>query len=226
MKISIIIPTYNEESTIERLMETLEPLNERCEILFVDGGSTDGTLALLKDRYPVIQSPKGRAKQMNMGAEESSGDVLFFLHCDSEVPPTALEEIETVMKKYRAGCFGIAFHSKHFFMWTCRVISNHRIKDRKVMFGDQGIFIDRELFFKAGMFPNLPIMEDYQFSLTLKEMGVKLGIAKHRIYTSDRRFPKKTIPKLKVMWKMNRLRKMYRAGVPIDQISKMYRDVR
>ena len=226
MKISIIIPTYNEESTIERLMETLEPLNERCEILFVDGGSTDGTLALLKDRYPVIQSPKGRAKQMNMGAEESSGDVLFFLHCDSEVPPTALEEIETVMKKYRAGCFGIAFHSKHFFMWTCRVISNHRIKDRKVMFGDQGIFIDRELFFKAGMFPNLPIMEDYQFSLTLKEMGVKLGIAKHRIYTSDRRFPKKTIPKLKVMWKMNRLRKMYRDGVPIDRISKMYRDVR
>lgn len=226
MKISIIIPTYNEESTIERLMKTLEPLNERCEIMFVDGGSTDGTLALLKDRYPVIQSPKGRAKQMNKGAEESSGDVLFFLHCDSEVPTTALEEIETVMKKYRAGCFGIAFHSKHFFMWTCRVISNHRIKDRKVMFGDQGIFIDRELFFEAGMFPNLPIMEDYQFSLTLKEMGVKLGIAKHRIYTSDRRFPKKTLPKLKVMWKMNRLRKMYRDGVPIDRISKMYRDVR
>ena len=51
---------------------------------------------------------------MNKGAEESSGDVLFFLHCDSEVPPTALEEIETVMKKYRAGCFGIAFHSYNF----------------------------------------------------------------------------------------------------------------
>ena len=73
------------------------------------------------------------------------------------------------------------------------------------MFGDQGIFITRELFFEAGMFPNLPIMEDYQFSLTLKEMGVKLGITRHRIYTSDRRFPKKVIPQLKVMWKMNRL---------------------
>lgn len=109
MKISIIIPTYNEESTIERLMETLEPLNERCEILFVDGGSTDGTLALLKDRYPVIQSPKGRAKQMNMGAEESSGDVLFFLHCDSEVPPTALEEIETVMKNTGQGVLELHF---------------------------------------------------------------------------------------------------------------------
>lgn len=95
-----------------------------------------------------------------------------------------------------------------------------------MMFGDQGIFITRELFFKAGMFPALPIMEDYQFSLMLKEMGVKLGIARHRIYTSDRRFPKKVIPQLKVMWKMNRLRKMYRDGVPIETISKLYKDVR
>ena len=82
MKISIIIPTYNEESTIERLMKTLEPLNERCEILFVDGGSTDGTLALLKDRYPVIQSPKGRAKQMNKGAEAVE---MYFFSCTATV---------------------------------------------------------------------------------------------------------------------------------------------
>lgn len=94
------------------------------------------------------------------------------------------------------------------------------------MFGDQGIFVDRELFFKAGMFPELPIMEDYQFSLTLKEMGIRLGMAKRRIYTSDRRFPKGTIPKLRVMWKMNRLRKMYRDGVDIKAISAMYQDVR
>ena len=141
-------------------------------------------------------------------------------------PQRPLEEIKAVIKDHEAGCFGIAFHSRQFFMWTCRVISNHRIKDRKVMFGDQGIFITRELFFKAGMFPALPIMEDYQFSLTLKEMGVKLGIARHRIYTSDRRFPKKVIPQLKVMWKMNRLRKMYRDGVPIETISKLYKDVR
>jgi len=163
---------------------------------------------------------------MNLGALESNGDILFFLHSDSELPMRPLEEIKAVMKDHEAGCFGIAFHSRQFFMWTCRVISNHRIKDRKVMFGDQGIFITRELFFEAGMFPNLPIMEDYQFSLTLKEMGVKLGITRHRIYTSDRRFPKKVIPQLKVMWKMNRLRKMYRDGVPIETISRMYRDVR
>lgn len=226
MKISIIIPIYNEETTIEKLMTTLEPLKGRCEILFVDGGSTDGSLEMIGNRYPVIFSEKGRAKQMNCGAEKSTGDVLFFLHCDSEVPATALEEIEAVMKKHRAGCFGIAFHSWHFFMFTCRVISNHRVKDRKVMFGDQGIFIERTLFFEIGGFPDLPIMEDYQFSLTLKEKKIPLGMTKHRIYTSDRRFKGTTREKLRVMWKMNRLRAMYRKGVPIEEISAMYADVR
>lgn len=226
MKISIIIPVYNEESTIENLLKTLKPLNGRCEILFVDGGSIDGTLKILGDRYPVYHSEKGRARQMNLGAEKSTGDVLFFLHCDSEVPAMALEEIEQVMKNHKAGCFGIAFHSWHFFMFTCRVISNHRVKDRKVMFGDQGIFVDRELFFEAGMFPAMPILEDYQFSLTLKEMGIKLGMTKHRIYTSARRFEGNTIQKLKIMWKMNRIRAQYRDGVPIEQIAKQYKDVR
>ena len=225
-KLSIIVPLYNEATTVEKLQEQLLPLREKGEIIFVDGGSTDATLSLIRPEFRVLHSEKGRANQMNLGALESKGDILFFLHSDSELPMRPLEEIKAVIKDHEAGCFGIAFHSRQFFMWTCRVISNHRIKDRKVMFGDQGIFITRELFFEAGMFPNLPIMEDYQFSLTLKEMGVKLGITRHRIYTSDRRFPKKAIPQLKVMWKMNRLRKMYRDGVPIETISRMYRDVR
>lgn len=225
-KLSIIVPLYNEATTVEKLQKQLLPLREKCEIIFVDGGSTDATLSLIRPEFRVLHSEKGRANQMNLGALESKGDILFFLHSDSELPMRPLEEIKAVIKDHEAGCFGIAFHSRQFFMWTCRVISNHRIKDRKVMFGDQGIFITRELFFEAGMFPNLPIMEDYQFSLTLKEMGVKLGITRHRIYTSDRRFPKKAIPQLKVMWKMNRLRKMYRDGVPIETISRMYRDVR
>ncbi len=76
------------------------------------------------------------------------------------------------------------------------------------------------------MFPDLPIMEDYQFSLTLKDKGVRLGMARRRIYTSDRRFPKGTIPKLRLMWKMNRLRKMYRDQVPIEKIADRYRDIR
>lgn len=225
-RISVIIPIYNESRTIEKMQRQLLPLKDRCEILFVDGGSTDDTLAKISPAFRVIRSRKGRAWQMNEGAARSSGDILFFLHCDSELPAHPLERIRRVMRDHRAGCFGIAFHSKNFFMFTCRVISNHRIRDRKVMFGDQGIFLDRELFFEAGMFPEIPLMEDYQLSLTLKEMDVKLGMADRRIYTSDRRFPPGTIPKLKVMWKMNRLRKMYRDGMDIEKIAQMYRDVR
>ncbi|HBC99879.1 MAG TPA: glycosyl transferase [Lachnoclostridium sp.] len=224
--ISIIIPIYNEEKRIVMFQEQLRELQGKCEILFVDGGSTDRTLELIDPGYTVLHSEKGRGRQMNAGAKASRGDILFFLHCDSELPPKPLAEIRRVMRDHRAGCFGIAFRSHNFFMFTCRVISNHRVKDRKVMFGDQGIFVGRELFFEVGMFPEIPIMEDYQFSLTLKEKRVKLGMAGRRIYTSDRRFPKGTVPKLKLMWKMNRLRKMYRDGISIERISDMYRDIR
>ncbi len=224
MKISIIIPIYNEEKTIEAFLKTLEPVKEKAELIFVDGGSSDRTLALIPETYTVLHGPKGRAKQMNLGAANSGGSVLFFLHCDSELPEDAIEQIETVMERYSVGCFGIAFHSKNIWMKCCQAISNHRIKDRKVMFGDQGIFIRRSLFFQIGGFPDLPIMEDYQFSLTLKEMGVKIGIAKKRIYTSDRRFAEGG--RLRVMWKMNRLRAMYRRGVDIEEISGLYRDIR
>ncbi len=224
MKISIIIPIYNEEKTIEAFLKTLEPVKEKAELIFVDGGSSDRTLALIPETYTVLHGPKGRAKQMNLGAANSGGSVLFFLHCDSELPEDAIEQIETVMERYSVGCFGIAFHSKNIWMKCCQAISNHRIKDRKVMFGDQGIFIRRSLFFEIGGFPELPIMEDYQFSLTLKEMGVKIGIAKKRIYTSDRRFAEGG--RLRVMWKMNRLRAMYRKGVDIEEISGLYRDIR
>lgn len=81
-------------------------------------------------------------------------------------------------------------------------------------------------FFKAGKFPEIPIMEDYGFSLTLKEMGIRLGIAKKRIYTSERRFPDGNYDKLRLMWKMNRLRKMYRDGIDVNIISSLYRDMR
>lgn len=226
VKISVIVPIYNEEKVMGKLLEDLGRIRDRCEIILVDGGSTDRTLEYISPEFRLLHSPKGRAHQMNLGAKASTGDVLFFLHCDSELPEKPLEQIRRVMRDYRVGCFGIAFHSRNFFMFTCRVISNHRIKDRKVVFGDQGIFIDRELFFDAGMFPELPVMEDYQFSLNLKARGEKIGITRSRIYTSDRRFPAGTIPKLKEMWRMNRLRKKYRDGVDIEVIAGLYADVR
>lgn len=228
-KIAIIVPIYNEEETIENIQFQLEKARDRCEIIFVDGGSTDRTLKLLDtSKFRLLQSKKGRNNQMNLGAENVSEDVdiLFFLHCDSTLPVNFINDIIYVSERYSAGCFGIAFKSLSPLMFICRYISNHRVFDRKVMFGDQGIIVDKDLFMKVGMFPDLPIMEDYQFSLTLKECGIKLGMARHRIHTSPRRFKGGFIRKLRLMWKMNRLRKMYRDGIDINKIADMYKDVR
>ncbi len=226
-KIAIIIPTYNEAETVTSLQRQLEHLREECEIVFVDGGSTDNTTALIDStRFRLLHSKKGRNNQMNLGAESVEADILFFLHCDSELPADPVKEIRELMAKHRAGCFGIAFRTLSPLMFICRYISNHRVFDRKVMFGDQGIVVEKKLFMEAGMYPDLPIMEDYQFSLTLKEMGIKLGMTRHRIYTSARRFKGGPVRKLRLMWKMNRLRKKYRDGVDINIIAAMYRDVR
>ena len=230
--ISVVIPTYNESSTIRNFVNVIEPLRKNgTEIIFADGGSSDDTLSLIpKNRgFVILSSPqKGRAQQMNYAADCSHGEILFFLHCDTErIPEDAEAEIRRVMSRYEAGCFGIDFLKKDsFFMWTCKWISNHRVKDRKVMFGDQGIFLKRELFYRAGKYPEIPIMEDYQFSLTLKLMQIRLGMTKKRIFTSARRFQGSTYRKLRLMWQMNRLRAAYRRGVPAAEIAKAYRDIR
>lgn len=226
LKISVIIPIYNEEKKIQSIQRQLADLRNKCEIIFTDGGSTDQTLAKIGPGFKVIQVPKGRAQQMNAGARESSGDILFFLHCDSRLPAAALTQIRRVMINYQVGGFGIAFQSRNFFMMTNRIISNHRMKYRGIIFGDQGMFIDRKLFFDLGGFPDLPIMEDYQFSLNLRQKGIKIGMTRRRIYTSDRRYPQGTIPKLRVMWRMAMLRRMYRRKVPAEQIARLYKDIR
>ncbi len=224
-KISVIIPIYNESAIIHNMQQELEKL-EDCEILFVDGGSTDGTPSLIDEKYCVISSEKGRANQMNAGAMASGGEILFFLHCDSKLPENPVIEIRNVMKKVNWGCFGIDFQSYTLDLLVCKIVSNHRVKDRKIIFGDQGIFIKRKLFFEIGMYPKLPIMEDYQLSLTLKEKNEKIGMTKQRISTSSRRFEGKFLNRIWVMWQMQRLRKMYRSGVSIEAISKRYRDIR
>ena len=226
LKISIIIPVYNEEKTIVNLQRQLDSLYGKCEIIFVDGGSTDATISLIDPKYKLSKSEKGRAAQMNKGALESSGDVLLFLHSDSILPKKALAQIKKVMKDYEAGCFGINFNTRSILMKICALMSNYRAAIGHIMFGDQGIFIDRATFFKLGMFPKLPIMEDYQLSLSLKSKTIKTAMTKSHITTSDRRFTGNSIDKLKLMLKMHRLRSMYRKGVDIEKIASLYKDKR
>ena len=163
--ISIIIPTLDEARVIAALLAQLEPLRNGCEIVFVDGGSSDGTRdAILDAGFRLVDAPRGRGTQLNAGARASSGEILFFLHADSALPPDPLGEIRRAMRRRRVGCFGVRFEPSSPLMLCCRLLSNFRCYVRRIMFGDQGIFIDRDLFFEVGGFPDLPLMEDYQFS--------------------------------------------------------------
>ena len=220
-KISIIIPCYKEGDTLSNMEEQLRPYKKKAEILFADGGENH-----FSGEYKVVPCPKGRAKQMNAAAKEACGDILFFLHCDSILPKGFLEEIREALRKTPVACFGIRFKPSSPLMTICSFISNHRVYDRKVMFGDQGIFLGRELFFQMGGFPDIPLMEDYQFSLNLKSRGIPMGLCKKRLITSERRFSGSFFHKLLIMWKMNRLRARYRKGEEIDALAKEYRDIR
>ena len=220
-KISIIIPCYKEGDTLSTMEEQLRPYKKKAEILFADGGENH-----FSGEYKVVPCPKGRAKQMNTAAKEASGDILFFLHCDSILPKGFLEEIREALRKTPVACFGIRFKPFSPLMTICSFISNHRVYDRKVMFGDQGIFLGRELFFQMGGFPDIPLMEDYQFSLNLKSRGIPMGLCKKRLITSERRFSGSFFHKLLIMWKMNRLRARYRKGEDIDVLAKEYKDIR
>ncbi len=224
MKISLIIPVYNEAGTIGQCLANLEALEGEAEILFADGGSTDGTLERLNGRA-VVRCPKGRARQMNAAARQSGGDVLWFSHCDSVLPRDGLKQIEEAAERgAQFGCFLIGFDYQGPFMGCNTTLSNLRSKLWHIAFGDQGMFMTRELFLEAGGFPELPIMEDYEFSRRMKRAGVPLQVLPGRIVTSGRRY--RTGRPLRTMWQMFWLRCLYRAGADIHEIARRYRDIR
>ena len=158
MSVSIIIPILNEENVIERLIKNLNELEGEFEVIFSDGGSKDKTLDIIKNtcNYKIVYSDKGRAKQLNTGAKESKYDILLFLHADSIIEKGVLIKIENFIKNNKkAGCLKIKFDSKKILMRICGFLSNVRAALRHIAFGDQGIFIEKNLFFDIGMNLNL-----------------------------------------------------------------------
>ena len=224
LKVSLIIPVYNESGKIRACMDNIAGVDGLHEVIFADGGSTDGTPDIIGGRYRVLRCGKGRARQMNAAAKEAAGDILWFSHCDSLLPKDGAEEIiAAVNAGARFGCFHIGFDYDGPFMGCNTFFSNRRAR-QGIAFGDQGIWIRRELFLSLGGFPELPIMEDYEFSLRMKERGIPIRFLPGRIITSGRRY-REGFP-LFTMWNMYRLRQMYRAGVDISEIAERYRDIR
>ncbi len=159
--ISIIIPVYNEaklfESQITKLKAQISDKNYIYEILVVDGGSNDETKEMASNTKGIqlLNSEKGRAKQMNLGAKKASQEVLYFLHIDSTPPKNFDLYIINEVKKKAAGCFAMRFRSNHF--WLILMSWFTKINHKSCRGGDQSLFIKKDLFEKLGGFN-----EDYQ----------------------------------------------------------------
>ena len=224
MKITMILPIYNESKTIAPMMEQLDRLPGDWEILFADGGSTDDTLVQIGSRYSVLRCPKGRANQMNYAAGKATSDVLWFVHCDSILPTDAHAQISAAVEKgAKWGCFRIGFDRNGLFMACNTIMSNFRAR-RGTPFGDQGIWVRQDVFFSIGGFPDLPIMEDYEFSRQMSAANILVCQLPGRIITSGRRYETR-FPIITAL-RMVHLRNLYRAGVDIQEIAGRYRDIR
>ena len=224
MKISIIVPILNESKGIQKLTAMLEELEGEKEVIFVDGGSVDGTRELILPAYTVISSEPGRGKQMNKGAEHAGGDVLLFLHCDSVLEKGALKSVEEAMAAgCKSGCFTMKFDSNKWLLLLIAYLSNLRVRLAGIVFGDQGMFIRKDIFMGMGGFADIPIMEDLEFSGRLRR-SIKPKQLENVIVTSARRFEKNGV--MRTIFFMHKMKILYWMGKNPEDLNRIYRNVR
>lgn len=189
--ISIIIPTFNEADQIARTISKTHAASgeHKIEIIVADGGSTDETISIAKKSgaIAVFSERKGRAAQMNKGASVARGEILYFLHADSIPPQNFTNHISQAYKsKAISGCFKLQFDYKHWFLkancWFTRFNVN------AVRFGDQSLFITKEIFHKCGRYrEDLLMMEDQEIIHRVKKYG-KFKVMDAAVTTSARKY--------------------------------------
>jgi rSAM/selenodomain-associated transferase 2 len=172
--LSIIVPVLNESALIRAFLERVRAVAQSAEIIVVDGGSDDGTpelIAGLADR--VLKVSRGRARQMNAGARVAHGEIFWFLHADSVVPPNALEEIAKILRRESnvGGCFRLRLPGREWIYRVSDSLGNVGVEVFGFALGDHGIFCRRAAFSRAGEFPDLPLMEDAEFYRALRKCG-------------------------------------------------------
>jgi rSAM/selenodomain-associated transferase 2 len=190
--ISVIIPTYNEARALPATLERLTTAAARHEVIVVDGGSTDATCDIAQT-FPglrVISAPKGRASQMNVGAQLARGECLLFLHADTLLPEGALQKLDAlcaVGAECEAGGFRHRFSGHDWRLTAISWLHNLRCRVTRVFYGDQAMFVRRELFWRLGGFPQRPILEDLLFSEQLKR-ATRPRLLDEYVVTDSRKF--------------------------------------
>lgn len=222
--ISIIIPTLNEEETIGKLILHLQKRSAGyiTEIIVADGGSTDRTIEFArKMNAKVIKcKDKGRGVQMNEGASNAKGEILYFLHADTILPDGFDRLIIQAYKNgIKSGCFRLRFDDTH---WALRFYSWFtRFETTLVRFGDQSLFVDKKLFSRLGGFDeSLIVMEDQEIIRRLKKQtGFKL--AKEYVVTSSRKYRENGVFRLQFIYSF--IFTLYYAGVRQKTLVHLYK---
>jgi rSAM/selenodomain-associated transferase 2 len=225
MRLSVIVPALDEEHRIEAALRSARQPGVH-EIVVADGGSRDDTrarAAQLADR--VVETPQGRAVQMNAGARASTGDVLLFLHADTLLPQGFPAAVARALADPDAcgGRFDVELTPQTPLLWLVGALMNVRSRVSRIATGDQALFVRRETFARLGGFAEIPLMEDIDFSRRLKRAG-RVVCLRERVATSSRRWiqggPLRTIL---LMWM---LRLLYFCGVPPGALCRLYTDRR
>ena len=223
--ISIVIPALGEAKCINETIQHLrdQPGGMDCEIIVVDGDIHGETVNEIADMQVIAAiSKRGRAKQMNAGAELATGQTLLFLHADTKLPNNAFEIITSFMddEDNIAAAFSLGFDSDKRIMKIIQWCGNLRNRLARTPFGDQAIFLRRDYFNRIDGFQPIPIMEDVELMKRIKRRGDKVRILKDKVRTSARRYEKDG--PIRRALKNNLLLRLYYLGVSPYRLAELY----
>ena len=227
IEFSIIVPVFHEGRMINALIGCLNRLDsgKKIEIIIVDGARKKDTLETIHNRNVVkTSSEKGRAKQMNTGASVARGEVLIFLHADTELPVHALKKIDSLLERseYVGGAFDLGIKSDKWILKVIGKLASWRSRLNRVPFGDQAIFIRREYFNRIGGYKEIPLMEDVELMRRIKKSGDKIWIFCDRVMTSPRRWEEEGV--IYCIFRNWALQMLYFFGVSPDRLVKYYKN--
>ncbi|MCP4692804.1 MAG: glycosyltransferase family 2 protein [Desulfobacterales bacterium] len=218
----MVIPTLNEADSIARTIAGVEP-NERREVIVVDGGSVDDTVAIAKSLGArVIDGLPPKASQMNLGASMAAGEALFFLHADSRPPDRFDARILQCLREpgVAAGAFTLRIDSPEPGLRLIERLADFRSRRMGMPYGDQGIFLSSRVFHQIGGFPPIPIMEDFELIRRLRKKG-RIAILPAPVVTSPRRWLNFGILKTTLINQI--VIAAYLMGVSPQSIARVYR---
>jgi len=221
---SIIMPVLDEAAIVNRAIQrVLEKFpKDRFEIIVVDGDSQGATIRRIQAPDIIkVASPKGRARQMNVGAARARSDILIFLHVDSELPDDALKKTELALQAHCAGAFYIRFVGSHFIYKILSHTVSCRSRITRIPYGDQAIFFRKDYFNALGGFADIPIMEDVELMQRIKKSGERLAFIHDRVKTSARRWEAEGV--LFTMIRNPILSFLFRRGVAAEKLAAFYK---